>query len=878
MPAPAKFRTLALALLIVAGLSIGVYWHRLLASSDRLRSEAHEQHALMASRLAAAAGTQTEALVRSLDSVLTHLRSDFLSQPEHFTTSLQAVMEGLPEGAVPQIGVIDAEGFLAASSLGTPERIYLGDREHFRVHAAGGYGDRLYVSTPVLGRRSGTWSVQLSRPMQKGGKFRGAIVASISPEYLAAQLAKFHLGENDTIAILRQDGIYLSRNPRLLEYMGKAVLPGRPFIGPDAADQGIFRSTASHETVERTYAWQRLGDLPLIAVTGLADTDFFDPIEAEIRRNLVRNGVGSGLVVLLAATLAVMLLRFGRQQNELLAAANVYRSLFMKNTSVKLLIDPSNGSIVDANPAACDFYGYGREQLLNMKAGDINILSPEEVQAEMAMAREEKRTYFNFSHRLASGEIREVEVYSGPVAIEGKVLLHSIVHDVTERRRLEKRLKASEALFRTLFEILPEGILLIDPDGTINTTNDAATRILGTDREHLNLRPYELFYPDGRPVPPEDYPSRRCVREGTAIGQTLYAVGTGESRRWISVSSSQMPCGPDGEPMGMALSITDVTRLLELEESLRISQSVFNATTEGILVTDADSVVISVNPAFSQITGYQAEQVVGHKPSILASGVHDQAFYRDMYEALSRQGCWEGEITNRKPDGSLYVLWIRITAVKDGDGHINRYVSLLSDITVRKRQQEELWRQANYDGLTGLPNRILFQDRLQQAMAQAMRRQGRGAVLFIDLDRFKSVNDTHGHLAGDELLRQTATRIGACLREEDTVARVGGDEFLVLLPNLPNHDVVYGVADKILATLNLPFALGSAEVRIGASIGVAVFPDQATTANELIDVADTAMYSAKSARRGIIRNWHADPESGGDHDKIGDLVPPAANS
>lgn len=867
MPSAARFRTLALGLLIVAGASIGIYWHRLLTSTAELRTSVLAQHSVSASRLASAAATQTEALVRNLDSVLIHLRADYLAHPQEFNASLRAVIEGLPDAAVPQIGVIDAEGFLVASTLGAPARIFLGDREHFQAHAAGA-SDRLFISSPVLGRRSGTWSIQLSRRIEDKGKFRGVIVASISPEYIADQLAKFELGANDTIALFRQDGIYLSRYPKLQDYMGKSVTPERPFLGPVAPDHGVLRATATHEPVQRIFAWRRLENLPLVAVAGLAEADYIAPVEAEIHRNLVRGGLGTSLAALLAGVIALLLLRMGRQQNDLMAAANLYRSLFEMNTSVKILVDPADGHIVDANPAACVFYGYNREQLLKLNIDDINALSPADQAAEITRAVEDHRSYLNLQHRLASGDIRQVEVYTGPVSIEGKTLLHSIIHDVTDRRQLEQRVQASEALFRTLFEILPEGILLVGPDGVINAANDAASAILDVEQDTLNDRPYRLFYPDGRQVPAEDYPSRRCVRENLTLSQALYAVEQEGTRRWVTVSSRPMPDSPAGEPMGVAISITDVTRVMELEESLRVSQSVFLTTTEGILVTDANTVITSVNPAFTTITGYPAAEVVGKTPRILKSGQHGPGFYREMYDTLSKLGHWEGEINNRRRDGSLYVEWLKINAVKDDDGRVTRYVALLSDITAKKRQQEELWHQANYDALTDLPNRILFQDRLQQATAQAIRHQCRVAVMFIDLDRFKGVNDRYGHLAGDELLRQAAVRISNCIRDEDTVARVGGDEFLVLLPNVPTLEVACGVAEKILNVLNQPFALSAAIANIGASIGIAVFPDQATTVEELLAFADSAMYEAKTAGRGTIRSCQCQPDEAAGRDRI----------
>lgn len=856
-----RFRTLAILLLGATACAIALYWWQLLSSTAQLREKTLVQATQTASRLAVAGAGETEALLHAMDAMLDNLRHDYLLRPSEFDAMAKRAIRSQLDGLVLQVAVIDAEGTLVYSSLGNPGGLYLGDREHFRVHREAGAADRLYVSSPVLGRRSNSWSIQLTRRIEQQGQFKGVVVISISPQFLARQLARFDLGANDAIAIFRTDGTYLSRTPKLAEYMGKMVRADRPFIGPSAPRQGAFRSIATHEPIQRSFAWQRVGSYPVVVSAGIADSDFLAPLEAEIQRTTVGNGLGTLVVALLAGTLAFLILRLGRQQAALLQGATLYRNLFEKNASVKLIIDPASGQIVDANPAACRFYGFRKEQLLAMPMSEINLLSPAGVATEMERAKSEQRQYCNFSHRLANGEIRQVEVYSGPVEIEGRTLLHSIIHDVTARRQLEERLLRSEARLRSLFDVLPDGILLIAADGRIAQWNQAALTALGVDEQGLQECRHCLLYPDGRRVPPEEYPNLRAVRAEPVFNNELYAIEReGQPPHWISTSARPLPADAAGNPAGEVIAVVDVSRLIELEEAHLIAQSVFEATTEGIMVCDRRNRIVSVNPAFSAITGYAAAEAIGRNLNFLASGHHDQSFYRAMYAGLSQQNHWEGEIVNRRHDGSIYLAWLRITVIREVDRKVRRYVALFSDITVKKHQEQEVWHQANYDALTNLPNRILLNDRLQQAITQANRREGQAGLLYIDLDNFKPVNDQHGHQAGDELLCQVARRIGNCLRDEDTVARIGGDEFLVLLPTLSEREAALRVAEKIIDSLCQPFRLKECTVDIAASIGIALYPEHGMTVDSLIAHGDAAMYQAKSEGRRTVRIYSPAPD------------------
>lgn len=279
--------------------------------------------------------------------------------------------------------------------------------------------------------------------------------------------------------------------------------------------------------------------------------------------------------------------------------------------------------------------------------------------------------------------------------------------------------------------------------------------------------------------------------------------------------------------------------------SSRLATAIFTATDEAMLITDADQIILSVNPAFERATGYSAAEAIGHTPRLLSSGRHDADFYSELWETLLENGHWHGEIWNRRKNGELYLQRITISVLHDDDGTIVNYVAVFSDITVSKREVDRLHDLANHDSLTHLPNRVLLRDRIDQALAHASRNGSRAALLFLDLDGFKLVNDKMGHLIGDRVLETVAERLSGCVRESDTVARLGGDEFVVLLPDIGAAADADKLADKLLAALAAPFVFEEGKANIGGSIGIALYPRHGDSAETLLAAADEAMYRAK---------------------------------
>lgn len=301
--------------------------------------------------------------------------------------------------------------------------------------------------------------------------------------------------------------------------------------------------------------------------------------------------------------------------------------------------------------------------------------------------------------------------------------------------------------------------------------------------------------------------------------------------------------------------------VLETNEELCVAATAFE-TQEGIIVTDASGKILRVNNAFTEITGYAADEVIGRNPRILSSGRHDQHFYAEMWKRVQRKGKWKSEIWNRRKNGEIYPEHLTITAVKNQNGIIVNYVATLTDISVSRAASDEIKHLAFYDPLTRLPNRRLLMDRLRQALVSSTRSCKKGAILFLDMDNFKNLNDTLGHGIGDLLLQQVAQRIEACVREGDTVARLGGDEFMVVLEGLSEHDAEASnqtgvIAEKISASLNLPYQLASHTYHCTPSIGAVIFIGHDIEIDELFKQADIAMYQSKKDGRNLIRFFDA---------------------
>ena len=298
----------------------------------------------------------------------------------------------------------------------------------------------------------------------------------------------------------------------------------------------------------------------------------------------------------------------------------------------------------------------------------------------------------------------------------------------------------------------------------------------------------------------------------------------------------------------------------DLKLVAKLMAKVFENAEEGVMITDVDSHILNVNQAFVNVTQYSKDEVVGKKPNILHSGHHDKHFYERMWIVLQREQRWQGEIWNKRKNNEIYPELLTITGVVDDNGEVSHYIGIFSDVSTVSEGDERLYHLAHYDSLCDLPNRMLFYDRLRQALSRSKRNDQKIAVMFMDLDGFKNVNDDYGHLVGDELLQQVSKRVVTTLRESDTIARIGGDEFTLIITDIDNKESVAKIANKILATIQQTFSLHGNKFNISASIGISIFPENSEDISMLVKQADLAMYKAKKEGKNCFRFFDSSME------------------
>ncbi|MFW5927002.1 MAG: EAL and GGDEF domain-containing protein [Wenzhouxiangella sp.] len=516
------------------------------------------------------------------------------------------------------------------------------------------------------------------------------------------------------------------------------------------------------------------------------------------------------------------------------------QGMFENSHSVMLLIDPADGAIFDANPAAEYFYGWSRQELRQMKISDINTLPEDEIRRRMQEARKADRNRFHFRHRRADGSVCDVEVLSDEVRAGERNLLYSIVNDISGKVSAEQALRESEQRFRHLIEAAPDAIL-IQQDMILTYANRAACRLLGTDRADRIVGRNMLDC-----VHPED---RETVRERTRMlvedGQRLEPAEI----RFLDLNGQGVPtevaCMPleESGPGSILIFARDISQRRKAESGLRLASTVVDNTSDGIIITDADARIIAVNPAFTEITGYPQSEVIGRNPKLLQSGRQDESFYAGMWEEILEHGSWQGELWNRRRDGTLYPQFTRINTVRDENGRPSHFVAVFTDLSEAHSTEEKLEQLYYHDLLTGLANRQLFRARLARAVAHAGPGRQSVCMLHIDLDGFGHINEGLGVKVGDRLLMGVAGRLQELAGPDQLIARIGADEFAVLVTG---EDRAWVLAKDIIRSLATPFSIEDHTVFITASCGLAVCTDPDYDTEALMQHGDAAVHQARA--------------------------------
>ncbi|MDH5259517.1 MAG: PAS domain S-box protein, partial [Gammaproteobacteria bacterium] len=425
--------------------------------------------------------------------------------------------------------------------------------------------------------------------------------------------------------------------------------------------------------------------------------------------------------------------------------------------------------------------------------------------------------------------------------------IHSIIgvlEDITERKNIESKLEKSTAQFKAIFNAILDAAVFVDTNRNIVMTNPSVYTQFGYNIEELLGKSSEILYTNT-----EDYQllGNSHFNIEASKNSQLYEMTYRRKDGSFFIGETQGTKVEDeqGNIIGFIGIFRDISERKKTEERLSLSQKIFEDTAKLILVTDIHTNIIDANNAFCESTGYSREELIGQSPKLLQSGRHDSKFYRELWNSLNESGYWKGEIWDQKKNGEIFPTWSTISAVKDNEGQIINYVAISSDISVIKQSEKRLEHLAHYDQLTKLPNRMLFNDRLNMAIARADRHNTKLAVMYIDLDGFKQVNDSLGHTAGDKLLIDVANRLQSCVRDEDSISRLGGDEFAVIVDQLESIESLRVLAKRISRKLAISLNYENREISVTGSIGIAIYPSNGTTEETLLRHADQAMYYAK---------------------------------
>jgi diguanylate cyclase (GGDEF)-like protein/PAS domain S-box-containing protein len=588
------------------------------------------------------------------------------------------------------------------------------------------------------------------------------------------------------------------------------------------------------------------------------------------QRSFWRSVLLFGLPGLLAALLIIFsILRINHRlrsemhsrallEGELRNSEQHYRGLVESLNAVAWQMDPSEFRYTYVAPQVERLLGYPAEDWL--QPGFIErALHPDDARRTLDYCRSETQAGRDHSmdYRMLAADGHEVWVRDivtlSPQA--DAQMLRGLLIDITETKRTEQALALSEDKFAKAFHASPDGLLITRlSDGQLLNVNEGFSRITGyslneaTDSSTLQLGIWAN--PDDRIQMFDQVQQHGSVRDFRALIRTRDG-----SLRTCEMSAQPIPIAGDTCMLTIA---RDITEREQMQEHLKHAATVFESTAEGVMITDLQQRITAVNRAFTSITGYSEAEALGQSPRLLSSGHHDSAFYAAMWHNLNASGHWQGEIWNKRKNGELYPEWLTISAVRDSDQQITHFVGVFADISSLKHAQANLDHQAHHDPLTGLPNRMLFEARLHAALEDARLDKRMDAVLFIDLDRFKHINDSLGHPVGDQLLKSIATRLKSHLRDIDTVARLGGDEFIILLPGLQQDDDAELVANKLLDCFSLPFQFDEQELFISASIGISRYPDDGDDVATLVKNADAAMYRSKARGRNRVELYTRD--------------------
>jgi diguanylate cyclase (GGDEF)-like protein/PAS domain S-box-containing protein len=726
------------------------------------------------------------------------------------------------------------------------------DREYFKRIIKNPV-NTMVIGQPNLGRVSGRWVMNLARPiLHDGGTLLGVVIASVDLETLQKPLLAVDLGPHGAVSLRDAEMAVILRVP---EPKGIGTNIGAKSISPQLAGMlekkmisGSYLAVTPLDGIERTVAFTKSSAYPLFINVGLSAEDYLAQWREE--RQLAIWWVS--LLCLLSCLVGWVFWRMYRQklleisQREsaelaLRGSEEVFRTLVQGVPLGVSLIEP-DGRIAHHNPAFTEILGYTIDDIPDVPTWWLRAYPDPEAREKVlavwqkeVMAKSDETALVDtrmFVVRAKDG--RDLDIQFTVTRLSDSRIIVTYEDHTASNQQAE--------IHRSILKTAIDGYWLVGGDGRLLEVNEAACKMLGYSQSEM-----QAFYSHEIDAITSAPAVARIMAEIRALGyrqiQTRHRCKNGQIID-VELSVTHLP-----KHDLFCTFVRDITARKQAQEDLQLAASVFANSQEGIIVTDASSRIIDVNRAFTRLTGYSKEDVLGRNPGLLNSGKQDAGFYEKMWAAINATGAWQGEVWNRTKSGEVVAELLSIDRILDPKGNVSHYVAVFSDISLLKNQEAELHRIAHYDPLTGVPNRRLLTDRLDQAVARAKRGEALLAVCYLDLDGFKPINDRFGHAAGDQVLIQTTRRIEQIIRGDDTVARLGGDEFVVLLNQLLDREECSTALDRIGAAIAEPIIIDGLEMKVSASIGIALYPEDDTDAETLLRHADHAMYQAKEAGR-----------------------------
>jgi diguanylate cyclase (GGDEF)-like protein/PAS domain S-box-containing protein len=518
----------------------------------------------------------------------------------------------------------------------------------------------------------------------------------------------------------------------------------------------------------------------------------------------------------------------------------------LHNASDGIHILDFEGNIIEVSESFCTMLGYQRQEMIGMNVTqwDANFVGSDLVDQLRQQFTKPIRSQFETRHRRKDGTVFDVEISGYPLELDGKPALFNSSRDISERLRIEKALRLKERYQKALLDNFPFAVWLKDTESRLLSVNSGFAQTFGANsaedlvgKTDFDIAPSDMA---------EKYRADDCEvlasRQNKNVEELIFTEG---EFKWFETYKAPV-IAEDNQLLGTVGFARDITARKQAEENLHLAASVFTFAREAIIISQPNGEILNVNAAFSRITGYSREEVLGRTPRILHSGLQGKEFYETLWQQLVDRGYWQGEVWNRRKNGEVYAEMLTISAVYDSNKTLRQYVALFTDITSQKEHQKQLEHIAHFDALTNLPNRVLLADHLILAMTQSQRRNQPLAVVYLDLDGFKAINDSYGHEAGDQLLMIVASRMKHAMRDGDTLARLGGDEFVAVFVDLEGPASCIPMLDRLLEASSKPVEFGNLMLQVSASLGVTFYPQRnEVDADQLLRQSDQAMYQAK---------------------------------